>query len=180
MKKLKAYSASLVSAVLEIAVGLLLIVNPAGFTSGIVIGLGVLLIIFGLLSIAQYFMSSPLDAAQHQGLSRGLMLLLFGALCALWSDRIVAVFPLLTVLYGVLLLMMSAAKVQVFVDMLRLRRENWGYAAVSAGVSLLLSVLVLINPFETTAVVFTLIGVTLLAEAVLDVLSVFMKKRPAA
>lgn len=177
MKLIKEGSRSLIAAAAELTVGVLLLLNPAGFTSGIVIGLGVLLIASGLIAAAQYFAAKPEEAARQQGLSKGLVLVIIGAFCALYADALIALFPLLTMFYGLLLLILSAAKVQVAVDMLRLKRPNWQWAAGSALVSVLLSAVVLINPFETTAVVFMLMAIALITEAVLDVLAVFFKRR---
>lgn len=179
MKHIKEHSNALFSAVIELVVGILLLLNPEGFTSAIIIGLGVLLIAAGVVSIARYFMAKPVEAARSQGLSKGLVLLIVGGICALFSDRFAAMFPLLTMLYGVLLLIMSAAKIQIFVDMIRLKHANWLFAAISAALSLLLAVVVLANPFDTTAVVWMLISIALIAEAVLDILAVFFKKKAA-
>ena len=179
MKNIKDHSYALISAVIELIVGVLLLLNPQGFTSAIIIGLGVLLIAAGLMRIIRYFMASPAEGVRTQGLSTGLVLLIVGAVCALMADRFVAMFPLLTMLYGVLLLIMSAAKVQLFVDMVRLKNTNWLFAAIGAALSVLLAVIVLVNPFETTAIVWMIIALSLIAEAVLDVLAVFFKRKSA-
>ena len=52
-------SGSIITCVLEIVVGVLLLINPVGFTSGIIIGAGVLLITGGLVSILRYFVGKP-------------------------------------------------------------------------------------------------------------------------
>ena len=177
MKSIKDNQNTLLSAVLEIVIGVLLLINPQGFTSAIIILLGVMLIAAGLMSIVRYFMLKPEEAARNQGLSKGLVLLIVGGVCALFSGRFADMFPLLTMLYGILLLIMSAAKVQIFVDMVRLKKPNRLFSAISAALSVLLAVIVLLYPFETTAVVWMIIAIVLIAQAVLDVLSVFFKKR---
>lgn len=165
----------LASGLVELVVGVLLLINPVGFTSGIVVGAGVLFAASGAVSAARYFLARPEIAAQQQGLSRGLLMMMLGVACVLCSNWFLAAFPVLTRLYGILLLVMSAAKIQLAVDMLRLKRENWLFAAISAAVSTAAAIVVLLNPFETTTVIWILMALSLIAEAVLDILTVFFK-----
>ena len=72
---------SILTCILEIVVGVLLLINPVGFTSGIIIGAGVLLCLGGLLSVIRYFMVKPDVAAQKQLLFKGLISVMAGAAC---------------------------------------------------------------------------------------------------
>ena len=161
----------------EIAVGLLLLFDPARFTSGIIIALGVLLMMLGTSALIRYFTTEPKLAAKEQNLAKGLFLLGAGVFCALRHNWFLLTFPALTVLYGAGLMLIGFVKIQRAVDMLRLKRAMWFIAAISAALSLLISAIILINPFESTMLLWILIGVTLIAEAVCDLLSIFLKKR---
>lgn len=164
----------------EIAVGILLLVNPVRFTSGILIALGVLLVLCGAYDAAMYFITDPIQAAKEQKLTRGLTLLIIGLFCILRSGWFIATFPALTMIYGVLLLLIGLAKVQHTVDMLRLKKAMWPVAAISAAVSLITAALILFNPFESTRVLWVLMSISLIAQAAADLLSLFLKKLPAA
>ena len=59
-------SGSIMICILEIVVGVLLLIDPVGFTSGIIIGAGVLMCLGGVLSVVRYFMLKPEIAAQKQ------------------------------------------------------------------------------------------------------------------
>ena len=177
MKLKKENLGGLSAALIELVIGVLLLINPAGFTTGIIVGLGVLLALWGAMSTAQYFMTKAEEAAHEQGLAKGLVLLMAGLSCVLCSDWLVSVFPLLTVLYGILLLLLSTLKVQTAVDMLRLHRENWVFAAGSALLCVAAALFTLLNPFGTRTLVWVLMGIALIGEAVLDVLAVFFKRK---
>ncbi len=179
MKFGKEHVSGIGGAVIELVIGLLLLINPVGFTSGIIVGLGVLMIVAGATKTARYFMTNAVEAAREQGLAKGLLLLMVGAACALCSDWFVAVFPLLTMLYGLLLLVLSALKVQFAVDMLRLKKQNWLFSAISAAVSVVIAVFVLVNPFGATTLIWVTMGLTLIADAVLDALCLFYRKKTA-
>ena len=78
MKLKKENLGGLTSALIELVIGVLLLINPTGFTTGIIVGLGVLLALWGAMSTAQYFMAKPEEAAREQGLAKGLVLLMAG------------------------------------------------------------------------------------------------------
>lgn len=177
MKLKKENLGGLTSALIELVIGVLLLINPTGFTAGIIVGLGVLLALWGAMSTAQYFMAKPEDAAREQGLAKGLVLLMAGLACVLCSDWLVSAFPLLTVLYGILLLLLSALKIQLAVDMLRMKKESWVFAGGSALVSVAASLFTLLNPFGVRRLVWVLVSLALIGEAVLDVLAVFFKRK---
>lgn len=63
MKFLKNNIGSIVSCLMEILVGILLLINPVGFTSGIIIGAGFVLLVTGLISVIKYFRTEP-EAAE--------------------------------------------------------------------------------------------------------------------
>ena len=85
----------------EAVIGVLLLVNPVGFTTGIIIFLGAVLIILGLISVIQYFRTSPEIAAVKQGLTRGCLEILAGLFFILKHGWFIATFPILTILYGI-------------------------------------------------------------------------------
>ena len=53
----------------EILVGVLLLINPIGFTSGIIIMLGIVLLISGIISVIGYFRTDAAIAVHEQGLA---------------------------------------------------------------------------------------------------------------
>ena len=154
----------------EIIIGILLLVNPAGFTAGIIAAFGVILMAMGLWSIFRYFHFEPAEAAVSQALSKGLIMLLGGAFCTFKAHWFIATFPVLTLVYGVVILITGITKVQWTLDMIRLKRSKWFWAAISAAVSIVCGITVISNPFSTTAVLWMFIGISLIVEAVLDMI----------
>lgn len=153
----------------EILVGVLLLIDPAGFTAGIIIGLGWVLIGLGLVSAISYFRTAPAEAAKAQKLAKGLCLMLLGTFCALRSGWFIAAFPLLTMIYGVAMLLTGIMRVQWTVDILRLKRGRWYWAALGAAVTLLFAAVILANPFYTTVFMWNFVAVSLIIEAALDI-----------
>lgn len=176
MKTLKQNANSIIISLFEILVGILLLIDPIGFTSGIIITFGIILIFIGIISIIKYFRTSPETAMKSRLLLVGLIALMTGLFCTFKSHWFVATFPLLTILYGVAILITGLGKVQWAVDMLRLKKRRWFLPAISAVLSLICAAVILMNPFTSTTILWTFTGVTLIIESVFDIIAMFLGK----
>lgn len=109
----------------ELIVGVLLLISPVGFTTGIITTAGIVLMVVGVITLVQYFRTQAAEAAAGQLMFKALICLLLGAFCTFGSGWIIATFPLLTMLYGVVILLTGLSKVQWAVDMLRQKKKRW-------------------------------------------------------
>jgi uncharacterized membrane protein HdeD (DUF308 family) len=180
-KTSKAYThtalfSKLILALCELILGVVLLINPVKFTSIIISVAGLLLLAGGLVSILRYFKASPAEAAVGQDLTQGLLGIIAGLFCIVKSEWFIVTFPLLTVLYGVITLITGVSKIQWTVDLLRNRAEKWFWAAISAAITLICSAVILGNPFTSTFALWTFIAVTLVVEAVFDVIAAIFAK----
>lgn len=163
---------SILTCILEIVVGVLLLINPVGFTSGIIIGAGVLLCLGGLLSVIRYFMLKPEIAAQKQLLFKGLISVMAGAACITKYDWFLSAFPLLTVLYAIAMLILAAARLQKMADMRRMNMPRWYMPGIAAALAAVLAAIILINPFSAVAAVWTFVAISLIAEAIVEIITI--------
>ena len=167
---LKRNLSSMAMSIAELIIGILLLVNPIGFTSGIIIAFGIVLMIMGISTTIKYFRTEPEEAAVSQILVKGLLMLLAGAFCAFNSHWFIATFPVLTLVYGVVVLITGITKVQWTIDIIRMKRSKWFWAAISAEISIVCGVVIITSPFSTTAVLWMFIGISLIVEAVFDMI----------
>ena len=65
----------------ELLIGILLLVDPLGFTSSVLLLLGAILTIVGIAKIVTYFRLEAQLASQNGGLVTGLLLVLLGLFC---------------------------------------------------------------------------------------------------
>lgn len=100
----------------ELFVGVLLLFRPRGFTMLVLIALGLWLLATGLMRIRKYFKLEPVLAAHGNLLSSGLIMSLAGVFCVLRRAWIAELFPVLALLYGVILLLAGLCKAQMAVD----------------------------------------------------------------
>lgn len=165
-------SGSIITCIVEIVVGVLLLINPVGFTSGIIIGAGVLMCLGGLISIIRYFMVKPDIAAQKQLLFKGVLALMAGAVCITKYDWFIGAFPLLTVLYAIAMLILAASRLQKMADMRRMNAPRWYMPGIAAALAAILAAVILINPFGAVAAVWTFAAVSLIAEAIVEIITI--------
>ena len=153
----------------EVLIGVLLLVDPIGFTSAIIIAIGAALSVAGLICVIGYFRTDAVEAALKGALVKGLSMLLAGVFCILQPTWFITAFPLLTILYGVAILLAGLGKVQWAVDALRLKTGRWFLPAISAAVSIGCGAVILSDPFGSTIVLWMFTGISLIAAAALDV-----------
>lgn len=82
MKKLREKGIGVVFPLCEIVIGILLLVDPVGFTTGILMAMGILLILLGIVNIVGYFRSTPQAGILGKKLSKGILEVLGGLFCA--------------------------------------------------------------------------------------------------
>ena len=168
MRAIQKNGGSILMCVLEILVGVLLLLDPTGFTSSIIIAAGAALILYGVISIVRYFRADAAEGALCQSLFKGLLLLLGGLFCVLRSRWFVDTFPLLTILYGIGLLISGVGKIQWMADMIRFGRKCWYLPAISAVLSLIFAAIILCSP----TALWSFLGIVLIVEAVFDIVAI--------
>jgi len=177
MRKINRSTGNLLTCIFEIMVGILLLIDPVGFTSGIIVVFGIVLAVIGAISLFRYFREDAETASQESGLAKGIIFAIFGLFCAFKSEWFMVTFPLLTVLYGILTLVSGVSKVQWAVDMLRAKQKYWFVEVISAVLTIICAILILTNPFTSTAFLWTFIGVSMIVEAVVDVIAFFLGRK---
>lgn len=179
MKKLKEHLNGIVLCLFEAIVGILLFVNPVNFTSGIITFAGIILMVLGLVEIIKYFKKDALEASLGQNLVKGIISILIGAFCVFKTDWFIITFPVLTMIYGIFILIAGIGKIQLTVDMLRLKNKNWLWAGINAIVSIVCAVVILKSPFSTTNALWMFTGAALIVEAVFDIITMLSHNKKA-
>lgn len=169
MKFLKQNSVNLLIALCELVIGILLLINPTGFTSGIIIAFGAASLIFGIILIVFYWRKPFTEAVSRLYLMKGLLCASLGLFCICFSRWFLETFALLSFLYGVLLLVFGFYKIQWSVDLLRQKEKRWGLGGAGAALTVVLSLLIIINPFSSASLTWILVAVSLIAQSVIDI-----------
>ncbi|MBQ8296258.1 MAG: DUF308 domain-containing protein [Ruminococcus sp.] len=174
MKNLKFNINGILLSVFEITVGILLLINPISFTSGIICVFGIALVVLGIVSVIRYFKSKPEEAAVGRELSKGIIAAAAGVFCIVKTEWLITIFPLLTIAYGMIILLAGISKIQWTVDMLRLKRKRWFLPAIGALFSIICAIIILNNPFASTTVLWIFTGIALIIEAIFSIVIIII------
>ncbi len=177
MSKVDKGMGNILTCIAEIIIGILLLINPVGFTAGIIMTLGIILAVMGISNIVGYFRAAAEEAAQGSGLVKGLLLVGGAFVCLFKTQWLIAAFPLITVFYGILILITGISKLQLGVDLLRLKQKYWYVALIGAVLSVIFAAVILMNPFTSTGVLWTFIAISLIVEAIMDILTFIFGKK---
>lgn len=169
-------SVSLMLAIGELLLGLLLLISPVELTSVVIIVLGALLTLLGCWHIFLYIRLQREEAAKTWYLATGAGLVVVGIAAIANQSWMVTLLGTLTTLYGSVALAAGFMKLQIAVDALRSRHPCWYLMAVSFLLTALLATLLFMNAIgENSVWIFT--GVGLVVLAALDAVYFFLGRQ---
>jgi|GEM_PF-2218023 len=160
---------AVLAGVVQLVVGVLLLIDATRFTSSIVAAAGVLMVVAGLVQGVRYFRTPVAQAVAGHNLTYALALLILGGFCVLQFKWIAADMPLMSMVFGVVIVCGGILRSQWAVDMLRLRRDYWFVPALGAVAAYVLGAVVLANPFAEARAMWVCIAVTLVVGMAFDV-----------
>ncbi len=158
----------LLIAIALIVVGTLFIIFPKNAMGIICRVSGIALIIWGVVKLVGYF-SSGLREVGTYSLVGGITLVAFGILLVIKPTFVSGVF---TLLFGILLIIDSVMKIQQSVDMCKLKIKYWWVGLIIAAVTLAIGIIIFIDPFASAEALMIYIGVSLIVDGVIDLVSV--------
>ena len=152
----------------EIIIGILLLCNPVGFTRGIIIVAGIIVLALGIRTVLRYLRAKPEEAAKSTNLFVGLTALSLGAFCIFHQDWLIAAFPALAVLYGTGQILAGFQKTQIATDAWRMKNQLWYFPAIGAALSIILGMIIITNPGMTLMSAWVFTGIALIVEGIFD------------
>ena len=177
MKFLKKNWPILLTALFLIAIGILLLIDPTGFTTSILKFGGILLILLGIWDMIKYFRADPVEGMKGSGFFSGLAMIAGGCFCLFKTGWFLRAFPVLAVVYGIFQILLGFRKLQRMVDAIRMKIAGWWLLAISAAVTLLFGFWITANPGTVLLGVWTFTGIAMIIEGVLDLVIMILQNR---
>ena len=156
---------SLIIAFSAILLGLLFILTPQTSADVICYVAGILLLASGIAAVISYLASGRLFGSY--ALVSGIVLLVCGVFCLLRPEIIQG---LLTVLFGVFLVIDGMMTLQDGVDCARAKLTGWWVPALLGAVTIALGCVVLFGKFDS---IMLLAGISLIVDGVFDLIVTF-------
>ncbi len=154
-----------------ILLGGLLIWRPDDSAKVIGLGIGIGALLYGLLHLLRYWRSRRADAADNSELFPGITLAALGLFCLITPQTVLSFLPFLL---GLALLVDAIGKLQRAFMYRRLELDRWWIVLVLGVTLLALGIALLFNPFSAVRMTILFFGVCLLADGLLDILSLMM------
>lgn len=130
---------------------------------------GILLILFGCIKILGYISKDLYRLAFQFDLAFGILLIALGAILLLRAD---AVIHIICGLLGICILADALLKIQIAIDSKTFGIRRWWMILCAAILTGIAGFLLLLRPYESAKVVMILLGVSFIAEGILNLITV--------
>ncbi len=171
MKNLRNNLPVILLTLFEFAVGVLLLVDPESFTKAVIIVFGAILVVVGAIYLIRVLRDKPEGRVKGVTIALSVLSLAAGIFCIVFPSLITGRFAE-AIIYGVILIVSCIYKAKSFADAKKAGSPLPAISLVSAIVSGLFGVVLLVNPFGDKLSIFA--GIALIAVAVIDFFSVII------
>lgn len=157
--------------ILCIALGAAMLLYPAKAETVLKYGFGAVLVLSGLLQVVSYLVGERGGLLQKLMLLSGAIAAVLGVWVLLTGPEIVK--KLVMIVMGIVLLYHGAMDVKYGFDVKAAQGKTWGAVLFFGVATCAVGVLMLVNPFEDPALLFTVAGLGFLFDGVTDLFTVF-------
>ena len=148
---------SIITSILMLIVSILLILMPETILNSIVVLLGIAALLDGILHSISYIITDKEMKAFSNELFFGILEIMTSGLLFLFKANIINIFP---VIIGIWIIIAGVTKFQLAFN-LRGIDSKWIVVLLSSIISIILGVLIILNPFSTVMTITVISGIIL-------------------
>lgn len=153
---------------LYLGLGIFLLLVPGTALNVVCYALGAVVLICAVVQLVRYFAVERGIFQSQLTLISGLVCLALGAFLIIRSDIVVRILP---IVFGLFVIFDSLGRIQNALELRRCNYESWKGFLALALLSVVLGVVMIMNPFGTMETLVMAIGVILIVEGALNLLS---------
>lgn len=131
--------------------------------------LGIFLILFGSIKLVGYYSRDLFRLTFQFDLALGILTIVLGVIMLVKADHVMV---FLSVAYGVYVMTDSMLKIQIAFDSRAFGIRVWWLIFAAACITGVIGILMVLRPFEGMEMLITLLGISLLAEGILNLITV--------
>lgn len=165
LKKLS--KVSIITSIIFIIVGIFLIIKPETTLSLISYILGLIILINGIINLIRYFSNREKVNLYDFGFIIGLISLVIAIIFISNPSMVASIIPLIL---GLWILINGIVKLQFSMNLRTYQNSNWIRSIVISGISVILGIVLVFNPFKGAVLLTKIIGLFLVGYAILDLL----------
>ncbi len=168
------FRASLITSVLLFIFGLFLVFNSEGFIKSISTILGILLLVIGVLPVADFFRYRKSDMTSGIGLISGIFSIVCGLMFLLNEKMLMVLIP---VFIGVWMIINGINKFQLSFNLKDQNEGTWIVTFIFSIVTIVCGAYLIINPISGAKIVTQTLGIIICIYALLDVIDCILIKK---
>lgn len=148
----------ILGSLLLIVLSIFLMLKPIEIIGSLIKVIGMILLICGVFDFANYFVNKKEESLFDYGLVKGIIEITIGVLFIFKYDLLINLFPCIL---GLIIVFINIFKLQTAIS-LKEFESNYMTGVIISSLSIILGLVIVINPFETLEVVIIVSGVVLL------------------
>ncbi len=164
----------IVMSALMIAFGLVLVVFPETLAEAMCTVMGISVAIFGAVKIASYFSKDLFRLAFQHDLAEGILLVILGVTEAVKPEQFM---EFIGVLFGVCVMTDGLLKIQTAIDAKLFGVSKWWLISAASVLTCVAGFFLTVNPVESASVIAVILGISLMAEGALNLITVLVAVR---
>jgi len=168
---------SYITSSILILLGLVLVVKSEETLKVISYLVGGVLITLGIVAFIKFFKNSEKNIPDNFDIIYGIVTIVFGIFIIINPKLVASIIPFVL---GAWILFKSAFKVAYGFELKGKNNPIWKPTLITSGISALVGIIILFNPFKTASIVFMLIGIALIAYGIMDIISTYQLKKNVA
>ena len=167
----KIWWSSVTSSIILFILGLLLFLKPDTVIHVVALILGIFIIVVGIFALLKYFRSEQKNGMIRFNIIYGGVCIVSGLILALTPSAIASILP---IVLGIWMIISSLLKIQYALNMKEAGSTSWIPTFTLAMITLVVGILLVINPWRGAQVILQIVGGFLMAYALLDVIASFL------
>ena len=167
----KIWWSSVTSSIILFILGLLLFLKPDTVIHVVALILGFFIIVVGIFALLKYFRAEQKNGMIRFNIIYGGVCIVSGLILALTPSAIASILP---IVLGIWMIISSLLKIQYALNMKEAGSTSWIPTFTLAMITLVVGILLVINPWRGAQVILQIVGGFLMAYALLDVIASFL------
>lgn len=156
---------------LLIVLGVFLIIKPLEIIKTLIQIMGIILLLCGVIDFMNYFRVSEEEKLFDYGLFKGVMEICIGILFIFKFEVLTSVFP---IIIGLIIIFINLFKLQLSMNVRQIKGVNSFLGILISGISIILGVVILLNPFDSVKILVITSGVIICISELSNIIYSFM------
>lgn len=157
---------SIIGSIIMCLIAILLIAKPETMLNTVITLFGIGMLLDGIFSIILYIVTDKEQKIFSNALAEGILGILISVLILIKKDFVISIIP---VIVGIWIIIKSITKIQLSLNIRSVDEKSWILLLLSSLITLVIGIIILVNPFDTMVSVTMIAGILLLVTGVIDI-----------